>query len=311
MPAVSVIVPIFNVEKYIERCARRLMGQALRDLEYIFVDDCTPDKSVEILERVLDEYPERRSQVKIIHNEVNRGSAFTRRVGIEHATGDYIIHCDSDDYPEPDMYGKMYAKASEENLDIVICRTCNVYPDHVVLAPDKLGLDDLLGALLRQDMYNHLTDKLITRQAYLKGITYPRCDMSEDTAILIQLVANCKTFGYIYEPLYNYVASEGGISRNGFTEDKVRQMVENYNLAFSALEAKGLAGKYRKDITNLKCWLKSALQEFPREFYMSIYPEVDLALLFNRRFPILCRIGHLTKLLGIHGLSKIFKKNKQ
>ena len=73
MPAVSVIIPGYKVERYIERCARSLFSQTLEDIEYIFVNDCSPDRSVEILEKVLEDFPQRKTQVKIISNPENRG----------------------------------------------------------------------------------------------------------------------------------------------------------------------------------------------------------------------------------------------
>ena len=78
MPKVSVSVPIYNVEKYIEKCVRSLFEQTLDDIEYIFVNDCTPDKSMDILRRVLVEYPQRQEQVKVIDHKVNKGSATVR-----------------------------------------------------------------------------------------------------------------------------------------------------------------------------------------------------------------------------------------
>ena len=308
MPAVSVIVLVYKVEKYIERCARSLFEQTLQDIEYIFVDDCTPDRSIEILEWVLEDYPERKSQVIILHNERNSGLPFSRRRGVEAASGDYIIHCDSDDWPESDMYAKLYAKASSENLDMVICRMRLVYPGHTEPAPDILGAEDVLGALIRQDMYDHMFDKLVSRKAYEKGIIYPKYNMSEDTAQMIQLAANCESFGYVYETLYNYVIRDDSISHLKNTQEKIDQMKENYNLAFSCLEAKDLARKHRYDIVTLKCWLKSACQNLPRVYYINLYPEVNVAFLFNRHFTVMQRLGHLTQLLGIHGISKVFSK---
>ena len=111
MPAVSVIVLVYKVEKYIERCARSLFGQTLQDMEFIFVDDDSPDRSIEVMERVLEDFPLRRGQVKVIRNEVNLGLPESRRMGVAAATGEYIIHCDSDDWPEPEMYAKLYSKA--------------------------------------------------------------------------------------------------------------------------------------------------------------------------------------------------------
>ena len=75
MPAVSVIVPVYKVEPYIARCARSLFGQTLKDIEYIFIDDCTPDRSIEVLREVLEEYPERKEQVRIFRMPENGGQA--------------------------------------------------------------------------------------------------------------------------------------------------------------------------------------------------------------------------------------------
>ena len=110
MPKVSVIVPIYNVEKYIERCLRSLFEQTLDDIEYIFVNDCTPDNSMIILEKILKEYPHRIKQVKIINHEQNQGQAGARTSGMKAMTGEYMIHCDPDDWVELDMYEIMFKR---------------------------------------------------------------------------------------------------------------------------------------------------------------------------------------------------------
>ncbi|MCS2388759.1 glycosyltransferase family 2 protein [Bacteroides thetaiotaomicron] len=113
-PLVSVIVPIYGVEPYIEKCARSLFEQSLENMEFIFVNDCTPDKSVEILRQVIEDYPRRYLQIQIIEHEENRGLAMARNSGLLIAKGEYIIHCDSDDWVELDMYEEMYEKALEK-----------------------------------------------------------------------------------------------------------------------------------------------------------------------------------------------------
>ena len=110
-PKVSVIVPIYGVEAYIERCAVSLFEQTLDDIEYIFVNDCTPDESMKILSHVLSRYPHRTDQVVIINQPKNMGAAKAREVGIKAAKGEYIIHCDSDDWVDKDMYFLMYQEA--------------------------------------------------------------------------------------------------------------------------------------------------------------------------------------------------------
>ena len=107
MPKISVIVPIYNVSAYIERCARSLWEQTLDDIEYIFINDCTPDNSMEILEKVLKDYPQRKSQTRIFKMPTNSRQAAVRRHGIKLAAGEYIIHCDADDWVDTNLYEKM------------------------------------------------------------------------------------------------------------------------------------------------------------------------------------------------------------
>ena len=121
MPKVSVIIPVYNVEKYIERCSENLFSQTLDDIEFIFIDDCTPDRSIEILKSVLERFPNRKETVKILKMPKNSRQAAVRKYGMELATGDYIIHCDSDDWVDVDLYEKMYTEAVRSDADVVIC----------------------------------------------------------------------------------------------------------------------------------------------------------------------------------------------
>ncbi len=116
---ISVIIPVYRVEAYIERCVRSLMEQTLDEVEYIFVDDCSPDKSVSVLERVLKDYPLRQGQTHILRHATNRGLPAARNTGLDAAIGDYIFHCDSDDYLETDALQAMYDTAQKANAEIV------------------------------------------------------------------------------------------------------------------------------------------------------------------------------------------------
>ena len=305
-PAVSVIVLVYKAERYIERCARGLFEQTLEDLEYIFVDDCTPDASMGILERVLDDYPARRGQVKVLHNETNRGQAYSRRRGVEAATGEYIIHCDSDDWPEKDMYARMYSKASEENLDMVICSMNRVYPDHIEPMEDATSAEDLLESLVYLDIHHYLLNKLVSHSVYGAPLTWPENNMCEDTALITQLAYHCRNWGFVEDALYNYCYYPDSISSIRGSMEKVEQIRANVSLVISFLEDKGLGGKYGSAIMHLKCWTKSAALQLPRKYYIHLYPEANLPFFADRRFTAAERLGHLTKLLGIHGISRPF-----
>ena len=121
MPKVSVIVLIYNTGKFLERCVRSLMEQTLTDIEYVFVDDASTDNSLTVLEKTLADYPDRKPFVKLIRNEHNLGQAASRIEAIKITTGEYVIHCDSDEYVDKRMYEVLYNKAVNEHLDMVCC----------------------------------------------------------------------------------------------------------------------------------------------------------------------------------------------
>lgn len=111
---VSVIVPVYKVEKFIERCAISLFSQTLQDVEFIFVDDASPDNSVQIVQKCIREYPHRESQTVILTHEKNMGLPAARNTGLAVAKGEYIFHCDSDDFVEPDMLEQLYNTAKKK-----------------------------------------------------------------------------------------------------------------------------------------------------------------------------------------------------
>ena len=116
MKKISVIIPVYNVEKYLYRCVDSVLGQTYYNIEVILIDDGSTDSSPEIC----DEYQKRDKRVKVIHKK-NSGAASSRNIGLSSAKGDYIAFIDSDDYIELDMYENMMKINEEYNCDIVLC----------------------------------------------------------------------------------------------------------------------------------------------------------------------------------------------
>ena len=110
MMKVSILVPVYGVEKYIEKCAVSLFEQSYEDIEYIFVNDCTPDRSIEVLRGTIARYPQRQKQVVIIDHDVNRGLGAARHTATDAATGELVMHVDSDDYLMPHAVEHLCAK---------------------------------------------------------------------------------------------------------------------------------------------------------------------------------------------------------
>lgn len=116
---VSVLIPVYGVEKYIWQCAESLFTQTYEDVEYIFVNDCTPDKSIEVLRAVAEKFPQRQEDIHIINQDRNRGSGAARLKAMEHATGDFIMFVDSDDFIPVDAISKLVERQEETGADMV------------------------------------------------------------------------------------------------------------------------------------------------------------------------------------------------
>lgn len=225
---VSVVVPIYGAEKTIERCARSLFEQSLKELEFVFVNDCTPDRSVDILKRVLSRYPQRASDVQIVNHSHNKGSAKARHTGIEHCHGEYIIQCDSDDWIDVETYALMYEKARLCKADVVICDCYTtdglhreVYPATHPVDPKQWILD-----MLHMRSPWTLWNKLFRSGLYHQAITYPDCSMGEDCAMVLQLAYYCKRIAYVERPLYYYYNNVASMVNNKSPEARYRKFCE-------------------------------------------------------------------------------------
>ena len=118
-PTISIIVPIYGVEKYIRQCADTVLGQTYPNIQFIFVNDGTKDNSMQVLEELIEEKYQHIRPAILIVNKENEGLPAARRTGLEHATGDYILHVDSDDWIELDTAEKIAQKAMETDADLI------------------------------------------------------------------------------------------------------------------------------------------------------------------------------------------------
>lgn len=207
-PKISIIITIYNRERFIEECARSLFEQTLDDIEYIFVDDASTDNSIDILHSLICSYPKRGSLIKIIHLEKNGGVSNARRIGMEQVSGEYVIHADSDDWVEKDMYERLYQKAKETQADIVGCNICNEYLKKKSVLCQKYGntIDENIRNLIRGDIHPSLCTSL-TRLKLItdNNIIFPDgLNMGEDLFYNLQLyLCARKIIGMDFAP-YHY-----------------------------------------------------------------------------------------------------------
>lgn len=207
MPKLSIIIPVYRVENFIEQCVRSLFEQTLENLEYVFIDDCTPDRSLQVLERVLKDYPQRIAQVKILHNEQNLGQSATRTRGMKSASGDYIIHCDSDDWVDKDYYQAIMQKIEETQTEIVVCDYRAEYADGgscVVKYDDFLHPHDRIR--MKRQMIWALWGMAVKRTLIEEYKLYPPVgiNMTEDFNMLVRACYYAKSITNMHGPMYHY-----------------------------------------------------------------------------------------------------------
>lgn len=315
MPKVSVIVPVYGVEKYLERCARSLFEQTLDDIEYLFIDDCTPDRSIEILQQVLEEYPQRKPQVVIHQMEKNSGQAAVRKWGMQNATGEYVIHCDSDDWVDTDMYRAMYEKAKKEEADVVVCDFVLTDGQTVLERTKGCSGSDVNSFLQRQLLQRDpwsLCNKLFRKTACYKGLKYPEGDMGEDMVMCLQLMLQCQTMAYIAEPYYNYYVNTTSISKNRSAALHIRnfeRLKTNTDLMIAILNEHNIEHKkwvinglqYNATITLMNVMHSN---KECRKLWVNTYPHANWRYMINPYMKVERRFKCLLAILGLYPFQK-------
>ena len=297
MPKVSVIVPVFGVEKYIERCACSLFSQTLDDIEFIFIDDSSPDASMERLYGVIDTNRPRFSEmnwcVRTERLSSNCGQAAVRRIGLSLASGDFIVHCDSDDWVEPETYSQMYEKAVVEDADCVICDylMTDGKNDKRIVETLRCGKNEFIGSLLSRQNSWSLCNKMFRRSLFnADDFIHPVGDMGEDMVICSQLLLKANKLSYINQPFYNYRVHSSSITR-AFDETVVynnqQHLVNNSRIVLDLLKRNNLTKVYKKELAAFKYYIKASASRVCSNskylsFWRGIYPELNLIIPFMR-----------------------------
>lgn len=208
MHKVSILVPVFRVEQFIERCARSLFKQTYANVEFIFVDDCSPDNSIAILERVVREYANMSEKVNIIHHERNRGLAAARNTAVEAAKGDFIMHVDSDDWIESNTVELLMNQQQKTDADIVSCNAIAYYSDRedLLVEPNYSSKDEMMRGIMKLTLDHVIWRRLIRTSLYKENNIYAveGVNIGEDHYTLPRLLFYAKTFSKCNEALYHY-----------------------------------------------------------------------------------------------------------
>ncbi|MDR1848091.1 MAG: glycosyltransferase, partial [Bacteroidales bacterium] len=269
-----------NVEKYIERCAESLFGQTLKEVEYIFVNDCTPDKSIDILNAVIERYPDRKDNVIIINNPQNLNVAVSRRIGLNAAKGEYIAWCDSDDWVEPAMLEQMYLQVGEKDADIVWSDFLWNEAGYIKqnFAEDKIKC---IEQMCLTNMYWTLWNKLFRHTLFTdNNITIENFIVGEDMLVNLKLFYYAKRVTYFPQAFYHYnKAVNDALTDNLMTNpSKVLATIDVIKEIDNFYKGKRDFNLYKESITALKFWFKNdylhaIFCKKDLKFWQNVFPE--------------------------------------
>ena len=251
MPKVTVAVPVYNVEKYLEKCARSVLSQTEKDIELLFIDDGSTDGSGALCDSIAKTDP----RVRVIHQE-NRGLGGARNTGIENALGAWIIFPDSDDWLEPETVERALKAAESASADMAVFAFRSVddsgntlaefredLPENIPLYPGERG--DLL--LIATSACNKLYKTELFRRT---GLRYPPRVWYEDTRTTVKLVPACRAIVYIDFMGYNYYQRPGSIM-NSANLARNREIIDAFDDILSWYREQGLFEKYRRELMHM------------------------------------------------------------
>ena len=239
MIKVSVIVPVYNVEKYLGKCLDTLLSQTLSEIEIIIVNDGATDSS----QKIIDEYVARSDKIKAFQKK-NGGLSDARNYGLQYATGEYIGYVDSDDYVEPEMFELMYSKAKERNSDIVECNLRHTYQNSEdVEIGKKLADKHEMIMFGRSVVWNKIYNRewlLSTHVTFHKGVIY------EDVEFFLELVPYIRTYDYVEEALIHYVQRISSI--NNLSSKKTMDIIQILDAILHYYKDNGFYEEYKESL---------------------------------------------------------------
>lgn len=206
---ISLIVPIYGVEKYIAKFAESALDQTYQDLQFIFVNDGTKDRSMEILrDLIANRYAHLQSRIVIVDKE-NGGLPSARKAGLDVAEGEYVLFADSDDWMETDAVEKVMAKADETHADIIYFDLIKEYGNRTSYKREReytgATKDDFIVNIFNYKSFGYTVTKCFKRKLYTENVIYfPKLGMHEDIYLMSQIIFHAKSLVHIPEALYHY-----------------------------------------------------------------------------------------------------------
>lgn len=254
---VSIIVPVYNAENFIEKCVTTLFEQDYDSIEYIFVNDCTPDNSINVLKEIIKKYPNRKNSIKIINNIKNQGSSLSRKIGLDIANGEYILFVDSDDWVELDMVSSLVKEAIKTDADIVACDFFINYSKKEIYKKEnyeKITQESMLKALLSDNIMPCVWNK-IYKKSLFDCIIFPKFQTGEDFYLNTQLFYYAKNISYLNKAFLHYNRTNSSSISKSFDKENIIDLKDMCIAIETFLKSKHIFEAFKKYYYIRMCYI--------------------------------------------------------
>ena len=270
-PSISVIVPVYNTSAYLEKSIQSLINQSFKSFELIVINDGSTDNSLEICEK----FAEKDSRIVLISQE-NKGIGSVRKIGMEKAIGDYIIHVDSDDYVENNFLEELFNQIHVTNADICLCDFNRFSSQTTEYGSQETDLksDTIINGILTETIFGGLWNKMVKRDLIQQNnlSINSNLKMYEDLNLVIEMLTKTEKISYVNKALYNYRTNEQSITHQRNPETIISAFITVENLS-SILDSE----KHKNSLNEFKLGVKrDVLLYGDFNKVKNLYPETDI-----------------------------------
>lgn len=273
-PLVSIVIPVYNTGKFIERCLRSVCEQTLADFEIVIVDDCSPDNAMEIADKVLQGYPNRLACTQIIRLEKNVGSASARKAAFSKTNGKFITCLDSDDYLELNALYEMLEKAQKTGADLVICDFFSEYLKKNILLSQKVN-NDVISDLFLNKLHGSYCNKLYKKEILNETDILDSVNMCEDFLAMTQIMFYAKKIVYLNKAFTHYVQYNSNSYTKNISQKSIEDILTVVEFLEEFLHKKNIYEKYEQEWLYRKKFFKfmilNSASKSDRQKYFKLY----------------------------------------
>ena len=275
---ISVLVPVYNVQNFIAKCAESLFRQTFGNIQYVFVNDASTDKSLQVLLQQIKKFPQRSGFVTIVNNEKNRGLSAARNIALAHALGKYIIHVDGDDFLELDAVYRLYERAKSKNAELVVGDFISDFPGHseVYKHPKYRLKGNYLLDVIHRKVPCCVWGKLIRRDFLIKNkiTSIDGVNFGEDFVVTVRMIDRAERIEFLDSVVYHYVRTNQQSITMNLSEKSIKDLLQVNEVLFDYFGIKSeLSNQIKlytkllllKQLTDKKLLIESA----------TIYPNIE------------------------------------